>query len=44
MKDALENLLQSRMVDQDLKRDPLSFVHRYRNSLDQEIVVSFQVR
>ena len=41
MKEALENLLQSRMIDQDLKRDPLSFVHRYRDAKDQEIAGLF---
>ena len=41
MKEALENLLQSRMVDQDLKRDPLSFVHRYHDAKDQEIAGLF---
>ena len=41
MKEALENLLQSRMIEQDLKRDPLSFVHRYHDPKDQEIAGLF---
>ena len=41
MKHALENLLQSRMIEQDLQRDPLSFVHRYDDPHDQEIAGLF---
>ena len=41
MKKALENLLQSRMIEQDLQRDPLSFVHRYEHPHDQEIAGLF---
>ena len=41
MKAALEKLLKSRMVDQDLQRDPLSFVHRYKKVQDQEIAGLF---
>ena len=31
MKEALEKLLISRIIEQDLKNDPLSFVHRYNH-------------
>ena len=41
MKEALEKLLTSRIIEQDLKNDPLSFVHRYNHPKDQEIAGLF---
>ena len=41
MKEALEKLLTSRIIEQDLKNDPLSFVHRYTEAKDQEIAGLF---